>query len=246
LRTLRPRRGEGDPHPRARLTEALGGRVLEGEVGRRGGVLAELLLLTGHREAGRARANDEPRDGWAFGAGVAVLPGEDRERLRVRAVRDPLLRSGQPSVGVAGAHGARVGARAGLRESEGGDLLPAGERRHEALDLLAGSVGEDRHRARTDVDGERRADPGVTARELFEDERVGDEAGPGAAVFLGHVDPHQPELGELVEDLGREAVLAIPARRRGGDHLVGEPPGEITDLALFVAEVTRKRHGRAT
>ena len=63
------------------------------------------------------------------------------------------------------------------------------------------------------VDGDRDADARVAARELLEHEHVGEEVGAGAAVLLGHADAHQPELGELGEELAREAVLAIPLGR---------------------------------
>jgi len=59
-----------------------------------------------------------------------------------------------------------------------------------------------------DTDGD--ADTGVRPRELLEHEDVGEEVCARAAVLVRHADAHQPEPGELAEDLLREAVLAVP------------------------------------
>ena len=53
----------------------------------------------------------------------------------------------------------------------------------------------------------------------------------------------QPELAELVGDLAREALLAVPVGGAWGDDLVGEPAREVADLALLVGEVLE--HQRA-
>ena len=50
----------------------------------------------------------------------------------------------------------------------------------------------------------------VAARELLEHEDVGEEVGAGPAVGLRHADAHQPECGELAEELPRKAVVAVP------------------------------------
>ena len=73
----------------------------------------------------------------------------------------------------------------------------------------------------------------VRARELLEHEDVGKEVGSGAAVFLGHADSHQAELGELAEQLTREAVVAIPLGGVGLDLLGAEIARERLDLALL-------------
>ena len=80
-------------------------------------------------------------------------------------------------------------------------------------------------------------DSGVAPRELLEDEDVGEEVRAGAAVLLGHADAHQPELGELAEDLLREAVLAVPLGRVRLDLGRGELARERLDLPLLGAEL---------
>ena len=85
------------------------------------------------------------------------------------------------------------------------------------------------------------ANAGVRARELLEHEDVREEVRARAAVGLRHADAHQAELGQLREDLAREAVLAIPVGRVRRDLRVRELPRERLDLALVVGE--REVHG---
>ena len=152
------------------------------------------------------------------------------------AVRDPLLRAGdRPAVAVGvgpRAQRARVGAGLGLGQREGADLLAARERRHEALALLLGAEREDRQRAGARVHGDGDADAGIRARELLEDEDVGEEVGAGAAELRRDADAHQPELGELRVQLGGEAVLAVPGGRVRLDLGLRDVTRERLDLPL--------------
>ncbi len=107
---------------------------------------------------------------------------------------------------------------------------------HEALLLRVRAEGEDRQRRGARVDGDGHADAGVRARELLEHEHVGEEVRARAAVLLGHAHAHQPELAELRDHLGREAVLAVPGGRVGNDLRLGERAGDLLDLALLGAE----------
>ena len=56
---------------------------------------------------------------------------------------------------------------------------------------------------------------------------------PGAAVLLRDARAHQPELGELREDVAREAVLAIPLGRVRLDLRAREVAGERLHLFLL-------------
>src|SRR5437773_10184047 len=116
-------------------------------------------------------------------------------------------------------------------------MLAARERRDEPRALLVRAEGEDRqrHRARVDRDGD--ADARVGARKLFEDEDVGKEVRAGAAVLFGDAGAHQPELGEVAEELARESVLTVPPRRVRLDLLRAEVARERLDLALLGSEV---------
>ena len=85
--------------------------------------------------------------------------------------------------------------------------------------------------------GDRDPHAGVAARELLEHEDVGDEVGACAAVLLRHADAHQPELGELREELAREVVLAIPLGRVRFDLGAHKVAGQRLDLLLLRREL---------
>ena len=90
---------------------------------------------------------------------VVGVAGEDDERVRVRAVRDPLLGAGdavrrRPRVRIAPASEPAPGSVSANAASS----WPCGERRHEPLDLLGRAVGDDRQRARARVHRDGHAD----------------------------------------------------------------------------------------
>ena len=96
---------------------------------------------------------------------------------------------------------------------------------------------EDRQRHGARVHADRHPDARVGARELLEHEDVREEVRARAAVLLRHADAHQPELGQLAEELLREAVLAIPLGRVRLDLRLGEVARERLDLPLLGAEL---------
>ena len=87
------------------------------------------------------------------------------------------------------------------------------------------------------MNGDRDADTRVAARELLEHEHVGEEVGSGSAVLLGDADAHQPELGELGEDVAGEVVLAVPLGRVRLDLGADEVARERLDLLLLGGEL---------
>src|SRR5207253_2292563 len=115
--------------------------------------------------------------------------------------------------------------------------LASRERRDEARALLVGAEAEDRERDRARVDADGDADARIGARELLEHEDVREEVRARAAVLLLDAGAHQPELRQLVEDLLREVVLAVPF---GGVRLdLGrrELARERLDLSLVGAQL---------
>ena len=132
---------------------------------------------------------------------------------------------------------ARVRPRSGLGERERADLLPSGERRHEACALLLGPEAQDRERRRARVHGDRDPHARVRPRELLEHEDVREEVRARAAVLLRNADAHQPELCELREELVREPVLPVPGGGVRRDLRVRELAGEPLDLALVGGEL---------
>jgi hypothetical protein len=83
------------------------------------------------------------------------------------------------------------------------------------------------------VDRDGDADACIRTRQFLEHEDVRQEVGTGPAVLLGHADSHQTELGDLAEELAREAVIAIPLRGVGLDLLRAELARQRLDLALL-------------
>ena len=132
---------------------------------------------------------------------------------------------------------AGVRARARLGQRERADRLAARERRHEARALLVGAEREQRQRAGGRVHRDRDADARVRARQLLEREDVREEVGPRPAVLLRHAHAQQPELGQLREQLAREAVRPVPLRRVRRDLGGRELARQRLDLALIRREL---------
>ena len=211
--------------------------LVEADIGGRGRVEAELLLLARHLDVG---AVDDERADTPRPRRRRVRAGEDDERAGVAAVRDPLLRAAQLPAGAVGdSLGAqRSGVRSGigLGECEGPDHAPGGEIGDESALLLVGPEGEDRERRGARVHGDGDADSRIRAGELLEHEDVREKVGAGTSELLGHADAHQPELAQLGEHLPREGVPAIPAGRVWRDLGVRELTGESLDGALLGGE----------
>jgi hypothetical protein len=86
-------------------------------------------------------------------------------------------------------------------------------------------------------------DASIGARQLLENEDVRDEVRAGASVLLGDAHAHEPQLGELGDELIGEAVLAIPLRSVGSDLRVRELARERLDRQLVGAELEVHRGG---
>src|SRR4030095_11517565 len=94
-------------------------------------------------------------------------------------------------------------------------FLPGGELGQPLSFLVLGAEEKDRHRPERGVRRERDRHRRVDARQLLDGDRVGERVGPGAAVLLRERHSHEPELGELRDQLVGEAVVAV---ERGGDR----------------------------
>ena len=130
-----------------------------------------------------------------------------------------------------------VGAGARLGQPERGELLAGGEVGQPLLLLLLGAVEEDRHRPERRVRGHRDRDRRVDPRQLFDRDRIGERVGPGAAVLLRERHAHQPELGQLRDQLVREAVLAVELLGGRRDPLLGELANGGADELVLGREV---------
>ena len=92
---------------------------------------------------------------------------------------------------------------------------------------------------RGDGDRDRRVD----ARQLLDRDRVRERVGAAAAVLLGDRHAHQPELGQLGDEVVREALLAVELLCDRRDLLLGEArePCLRSELVL-VGEVEVEAH----
>ena len=103
--------------------------------------------------------------------------------------------------------------------------------------LLLGAEEVDRQRpervVRRDRDRDRRVDP----RQLLDRDRVRERVGAAAAVLLGDRHPHQPELGQLGDELVREALLAVELLGDRRDPLERELPHRVADQLVLRSEI---------
>ena len=73
----------------------------------------------------------------------------------------------------------------------------------------------------------------VDARQLFDRDRVGDGVTACAAVLLGDREAHEPELGELRDELVRKPSLFVQLGGNGRDPLAGERSNRVADELLL-------------
>ena len=80
------------------------------------------------------------------------------------------------------------------------------------------------------------ATAGIDAGDLLDGQQVGEGVGAGAAVLLGDQHAEQPHLPHLLEDVGREDVLAVALRGPGLDALDGEAAHLVAEELLVLGE----------
>ena len=84
----------------------------------------------------------------------------------------------------------------------------------------------------------------IDTRQLLDADRVRQRVGPGAAVLLGDRHAHQPELGELADDLVRETLLTVELLGDGRDPLDRELANRLAEQLVLGLEV--EVHGEAS
>ena len=102
-----------------------------------------------------------------------------------------------------------VGPGSRLGQAECGEPRTGGERRQPFLSLCIGAEQEDRHRAERRVGGDRDRHRRVDPCQLLDRDRIRQGVAACTAELLGKRDPHQPQLGHLGDELGREAAVAV-------------------------------------
>ena len=108
-------------------------------------------------------------------------------------------------------------------------LLAAGQRHDVALLLRLGAEHRDVRRPQAVVRGHRQGHRRIDPGQFLERQAVGHRGHAGAAVGLGDLDAHQPEIGELGQQIRREVLRLVPGANVGPDLPIGElahAPGE--------------------
>ncbi len=77
----------------------------------------------------------------------------------------------------------------------------------------------------------------VDARQLLDRNRIRDSVGAGAAVLLRDRDAHQPQVGQLGDELVREALLTVELLRDRRDARLRELAHRAAEQLLLVAQV---------
>ena len=196
-------------------------------------------------EARRALVDQEQRDAAAR-ALLAVGQGHHDDVVGDVAVADEVLAAVEdPAVALQSGGGRdrrRVGARAGLGDGHGADLVAA----HRGPQVALGLVGVAGQQHRIDL-AEDAADQGVGGlAELLLDQAHGDVVEPAAAAGLGHVHGEQAELLRLAaharQGLGRHVAepLGLVLERL---HLLGDEAAHGVDEQLHVGGDGEIEHG---
>jgi len=169
----------------------------------------------------------------------AVDGREHRDDPGVVAVRHPRLRAvEQVAVSPAhrgGRHGGGVGARAGLRDRQGGGHLSGGERWQVPPPLLLRAGGDDgiARRVLHEIDDRgRRAGP----RDLLDGQAEGERPEPGAPVGLGNVETHEALRAEKRELLAGIGLGLVDLRRAGRDALTRERARQVAHALAVVGQ----------
>ena len=197
--------------------------VVEAEDASGGGADAEFLLLLGDFEAGCTLLNKEGGNTLVAFGGVEV--GENDEEIGLHGVCDPHFPAGDLEAGVGlsglGGHGEGIGARDGLRQTEGCD--GAGGQLGEPLLLDdVGAVLEDDGIAEGVVYVDEDADGGIHAGELLDGNDGRGEVHAGAAKFLGDFNAHNTLLEKLLDNGRVHSLSLVHLAHLGKDGFIRE------------------------
>ena len=129
-----------------------------------------------------------------------------------------------------------VGAGTGLGEPEAAEPLTRAELRQQLLLLLLGAPLLDRAGDERGLHRDHRASGGVAAPDLFDDQPVREVVEAAAAVLLGHDRPEEPHVGDLLDQIEIEPLVAVVVARHRDDLPVGEVARRLADQALLIGQ----------
>ena len=213
--------------------------VLKDQVAGGGAADAHLLLVLAGGEAGEVLLHDEGRD--AVVALGLVSHGEHHEGIGHVAVGDEALGTVEDVV-VALQHrqgllAGGVCAGVGLGQAEGTDLL-AGEQVGQILPLLLlGAVLKDGGAAQGSVGRNDNSSGAADLGQLLHAHGVGQNVAAGAAVLLGEVNTHHPQLGHLLDGLHGEPLLFVDLLSQRLHFVLGEFTVHLPEHLLLVCQM---------
>ena len=213
--------------------------VLKDQVAGGGAADAHLLLVLAGGEAGEALFHNEGGD--AVVALGLVGHGKDHEGVSHVAVGDEALGAVEDVVvALQHRHGllaGGIGTGVGLGQAEGADLL-AGEQVRQVLALLLlGAVLKDRGAAQGGMCGNDDSSGAADLGQLLHAHGVGQNVAAGAAVLLGEVNTHHPQLGHLLDGLHGEPLFFVDLLGQGLHFVLGEFTVHLPEHLLLVCQM---------
>ena len=167
-----------------------------------------------------------------------VRLGEDQRQLRVVAERDPhLLPVDAPAALDLLGPGLQIGGvRAGVRlgQPEAAQRFPGAEARQPVLLLLLAAPAIDRGADQRGDNRHHGAHRRAASSHLLDDQAVGQIVHVAPAVLLGHEGAEEAHVGDLLDELGVEVLVAVVVTRSRGDLAVGELAGGLPDQPLLI------------
>ena len=208
-------------------------------------------------EPGGVGGDEEHRQLRLAGRLVDTGPGDRDHRGGAVDAGDVVLAPVEhPVVPVAtgdGGHPVGVRAGVGLGDREGDDGVPVGQPGQPGRALLVRAVPLE-HLDRDGTGHQQQQQRAACRRGLLGDDRELGHAGPAAAVFLRHVDPDEPAVGELLPQrllrLAAAAVVGVVGAAVPGGDLADHRPqfrglGALGEVGHGAGLLVRRRPGIA-
>src|SRR5579863_445397 len=201
------------------------------------GADAQLVFFLAHRESGESFFDQEGGDAFVSGAGIDG--GEQNEQSCFFAVRDPQLAAVQHVVAAfefgTGLQRERVGAGTGFAQGVGPDDLGC-HLRQVALLLLIAAPTQQRVVDQRVLHVDDHARRGVHPRQLFDRKNGLKKLCAAPAVLLGNLNPHQPQLEKLVDEIFVEDSLLVHLFDQRTDLLVSKLVNVVAEKNFIFGE----------
>ena len=220
--------------------------VLHNQLTGGGALDAHLLLVLAHGEAGVGALHDEGGDLLLLAAALVggnAGDGKDHEHVGVAGVGDEDLGAVEdPVLPLLVQHGGGllalgIGAGARLGQAERADPLAGAQLGQVILLLLLGAVLIDGSAAQGGVGGDDNAGGAADLAHLLDGHDIGQNVRAGAAVLLGEIDAHHPQLRHLLDGFLGERLVLVHPLGQGLDFIFGEVTVHLAEHFLLSGKV---------